>query len=144
VLSGFFDSIGLYHYATQKQHETATDWIERMGIMQLAKRRFDRLSDGEKRLVLLARAMVKSPDLLILDEPCQGLDPSNRSVILDLINQIGEALPTQLLYVTHQSGEIIPCITHILKLEKQTESDPAVATVMVRTNKGFPPSEPIP
>ena len=138
VLSGFFDSIGLYRTASAQQHETAAEWIERLGIVALAQRRFDRLSDGEKRLVLLARAMVKSPSLLILDEPCQGLDPANRAIILDLINHIGGHIdghigrddPTHLLYVTHQDDEILPCITHILKLEKRTETEPASATVL--------------
>jgi len=137
VLSGFFDSIGLYHSASKNQHQTATEWIERLGIMRLSERRFDRLSDGEKRLVLLARAMVKSPELLILDEPCQGLDPSNRAVILDVINQIGLEFPTQLLYVTHQSSEIIPCITHILKLEKRAAAEPASVSILARTSEGF-------
>lgn len=139
VLSGFFDSIGLYRHAAPPQHEAAAEWLDRLGVRGLSKRRFDRLSDGEKRLVLLARAMVKSPALLILDEPCQGLDPSNRGVILDLIDQIGRDLPTQLLYVTHQTNEIISCITHILELEKQTEADPATVTVVTRTEEGFHP-----
>jgi len=135
VLSGFFDSIGLYRHATAEQHAVAKAWSARLGITGLAKRRFDRLSDGEKRLVLLARAMVKSPTLLILDEPCQGLDPSNRAIILDLINQIGENLPTNLLYVTHHSKEIISSITHILKLDKQTEDKAATVTVQCRADQ---------
>jgi molybdate transport system ATP-binding protein len=134
VLSGFFDSIGLYRHATAEQHTDAKTWIERLGATELAERRFDRLSDGEKRLVLLARAMVKSPTLLILDEPCQGLDPSNRGIILDLINQIGENLPTNLLYVTHHSNEIIPSISHILKLDKQAEDKAATVTVHCRAD----------
>jgi molybdate transport system ATP-binding protein len=135
VLSGFFDSIGLYRHATVQQRSVAKSWIERLGVTMLAKRRFDRLSDGEKRLVLLARAMVKSPTLLILDEPCQGLDPSNRTIILDLINQIGEYLPTSLLYVTHHSKEIISSISHVLKLDKQSEETAATATVHCRTDQ---------
>jgi molybdate transport system ATP-binding protein len=78
--------------------------------------------------------MVKSPTLLILDEPCQGLDPSNRGIILDLINQIGENLPTNLLYVTHHSNEIIPSISHILKLDKQAEDKAATVTVHCRAD----------
>ena len=69
-------------------------------------------------MVLLARSMVKSPDILILDEPCQGLDQSNRRMILDLIDHIGRQTHTHLLYVTHHEKEIPPCISHVLRLEK--------------------------
>jgi molybdate transport system ATP-binding protein len=69
-------------------------------------------------MVLLARSMVKSPTLLILDEPCQGLDRSNRGVILDLIDHIGRKTKTNVLYVTHHQNEIPSCITHVLNLER--------------------------
>ncbi len=69
-------------------------------------------------MVLLARSMVKSPTLLILDEPCQGLDRSNRTVILDLIDYIGSKTKTHVLYVTHHPNEIPSCITHVLNLER--------------------------
>ena len=79
VISGFFDSVGLYRFASQNQHEVAQQWIERLDLTALQDQRFDLLSYGERRLILLARAMVKAPELLVLDEPCQGLDPRNRS-----------------------------------------------------------------
>jgi molybdate transport system ATP-binding protein len=120
ILSGYFDSIGLYRYATTTQTDKAIEWMDRLGISYLRKRRFDRLSDGEKRMVLVARSMVKGPMLLILDEPCQGLDPANRKTVLNLIEHIGQTLPTNLIYVTHNANEIMPCITHILQLDQQT------------------------
>ncbi len=128
VLSGFYDSIGLYSQATARQHEEAGEWMERIGIMHLGNRRFDLLSDGEKRLVLLARAMVKTPALLILDEPVQGLDPYNRSVMLDIIDRIGREYPTHLLYVTHQPDDVVPSITHVLKFERGTQGKAAVVS----------------
>jgi molybdate transport system ATP-binding protein len=67
---------------------------------------------------LLARAMVKSPLLLVLVEPCQGLDRDNRRFILGAIRDIGSKTPTQLLYVTHYPEEIPACIHHVLKLVK--------------------------
>jgi len=121
IVSGFFDSIGLYRYATPDQLSEANSWMEKLGIAHLRDRRFDRLSDGEKRLVLLARSMVKHPLLLILDEPCQGLDPANRDIILELIDHIGRSSTTNLIYVTHNADEILPCISHILHLNRYPE-----------------------
>jgi molybdate transport system ATP-binding protein len=120
ILSGYFDSIGLYRYATKAQIERAIEWINRLGISYLQSRRFDRISDGEKRMVLVARSMVKDPLLLILDEPCQGLDPANRKTVLELIDHIGHNFTTSLIYVTHNAHEIVSCITHILRLDRQT------------------------
>jgi molybdate transport system ATP-binding protein len=114
VVSGFFDSTGLYRRPTASQAETAAKWLKTLGIHDLAERFFDQLSHGQQRMVLLARAMVKSPLLLILDEPCQGLDPENRHKILRLIDRIGRETPTHLLYVTHHEHEMPECITHIL------------------------------
>mgnify|MGYP003327408728 CR=1 FL=1 len=79
VLSGFFDSIGFYQPASGKQKKTALNWMEFLEIAKVAEDDFTRLSYGQQRLVLIARAMVKSPPLLILDEPCQGLDRTNRN-----------------------------------------------------------------
>jgi molybdate transport system ATP-binding protein len=67
-------------------------------------------------MALIARAMVKSPMILILDEPCQGLDPVNQALVLDLVNRIGTGTPTRLIYVTHHPDEIPYCTTHILRL----------------------------
>lgn len=120
VLSGFFDSVGLYRHADSAQRTMARGWIERLGLGRLADRRFDLLSYGERRMILLARAMVKSPTILVLDEPCQGLDPENRRIVLDMVDYIGRKTATQLLYVTHHTGEIPACITHVLELGYRT------------------------
>jgi molybdate transport system ATP-binding protein len=120
VLSGFFDSVGLYRLADTGQHATARKWIDRLGLGHLAERRFDRLSYGERRMILLARAMVKSPQILVLDEPCQGLDPDNRRIVLELVEYIGCLTATQLLYVTHHAGEIPACISHVLEMGFRT------------------------
>jgi molybdate transport system ATP-binding protein len=118
VLSGFFDSIGLYKRASDEQAALADRWLACIGMTDKAERSFNRLSYGEKRLVLVARAMVKSPELLILDEPCQGLDRANREMVLALMEGIGRQTDTGIIYVTHHETEMIPCIQHVLKLWK--------------------------
>jgi molybdate transport system ATP-binding protein len=118
VLSGFFDSVGLYRRASSSQRRIAAAWMKRLGCTALAERSFQLLSQGEQRLVLLVRAMVKSPRLLILDEPCQGLDRVARRRLLSLLNQVGFDSGMQLLFVTHQPEEMLTCITHILRFEK--------------------------
>ncbi|MBI3379599.1 ATP-binding cassette domain-containing protein [Candidatus Gottesmanbacteria bacterium] len=118
IASGFYDSIGLYHYPTKEEEKRVDKWIEILQISDLAKRNYSHLSYGQKRMILLARAMVKSPTLLILDEPCHGLDMVNRKRILDIIETIGET-DTHLLYITHHKEEILPPITNILHLDKK-------------------------
>ena len=117
VLSGFFDSIGLYRRASQDQKDAVETWLERLDLSHLKTKRFDHLSYGEKRALLLARAMVTSPDILVLDEPCQGLDPFNREMILALLEDICHKTHTQLLVATHQPAEVPPCITHLLDMK---------------------------
>ena len=116
VISGFFDSIGVYHDYSKKQQEIALQWLEMLHMAKQANAPFRTLSYGEQRLVLLARAMVKQPDLLILDEPCQGLDDVNREMVLKLVDHLGKTGRTQILYVTHHPEDNIPCIANALEL----------------------------
>ena len=118
ILSGFFDSIGLYRRPDREQQARAENWLTILGMTEMAERQFPRLSYGEKRLALIARAMVKCPELLILDEPCQGLDSVNREKALALMEGIGGGTRTNLIYVTHHEEEMIPSIRHILRLDK--------------------------
>ena len=118
VLSGFHDSIGLYRRSSREQRALAHQWMEILGISDKEEDRFDHLSYGQRRMVLLARSMVKLPIILVLDEPCQGLDLSNRRMILDLVDYIGRETPTHILYTTHHKDEIPPCITNVLELKR--------------------------
>jgi molybdate transport system ATP-binding protein len=118
VLSGYYDSVGLYHSASAEQRQTAKQWLADLGIANLVDRTFSRLSYGEKRMVLLARAMVKIPQILILDEPYQGLDRANRQRILAAIDLIGRHPDTNIIYVTHYPDEIPACSTHMLQFEE--------------------------
>jgi molybdate transport system ATP-binding protein len=117
ILSGYFDSVGLYRRASAAQIEAARAWAARLGIEHLLDRQFRRLSNGERRMLLIARAMVKAPRLLILDEPCQGLDPHNRMRLLEMLGMIVTTHPTQLIYVSHRLDEIPACTTHELHLQ---------------------------
>ena len=116
VCSGFFDSKGLYRYCNAEQQETARKWIKIFDVESLADKRYEHLSSGQKQLILIARAMVKSPRLLILDEPCEGLDIANREKILEITEFIGKNTNTSLIYATHNEEEILPCMTNILTL----------------------------
>jgi molybdate transport system ATP-binding protein len=116
VCSGFFDSVGLYRRCSDTQRQSAQACLERTGISDLGCRLFPKLSFGQQRMVLIARAMVKAPRLLILDEPCNGLDANNRRKLLAMLDLIGRSTAANLLYVSHRSDEIPACITHRLHL----------------------------
>jgi molybdate transport system ATP-binding protein len=118
VCSGFFDSVGLYRHCTPEQIATARRWMDDLGIATLFDCFFDRLSQGQRQMILIARAMVKSPCLLILDEPCAGLDPQNRGAVLGLVERIGRGGGTGLIFVSHHEREIPNCTTHRLFLDR--------------------------
>ncbi len=118
ICSGFFDSVGLYQSCTEEQHRAVREWLGLLGMEDSARKRFDHLSHGQQRLILLARAMVKSPLLMILDEPCDGLDYANRKKVLEFVEFMGGQTATDLIYVTHHTDELPPCITHALVLAK--------------------------
>ncbi|MGB5987274.1 MAG: ATP-binding cassette domain-containing protein [Desulfobacterales bacterium] len=123
ILSGFFDSVGLYRRASSDQMQQARASVRRLNLGALASRPFNQLSHGERRLVLLARAVVKTPQVLILDEPCQGLDPLNRQRVLAQVERIAKA-GSQLIFVTHHLRELPSVITHQLRLPGPRDSTP--------------------
>ena len=115
ILSGYFDSIGIYQAVSDKQHKLAQQWLDILGMdSRVADAPFHSLSWGQQRLALIVRALVKHPTLLILDEPLQGLDPLNRQLVRRFIDiLIGEG-KTQLLFVSHHMQDAPDCITHRL------------------------------
>jgi molybdate transport system ATP-binding protein len=118
VCSGFFDSVGLYDRCSPQQRETAMSWMQQLGTWPYAEAAFGEISEGEQRLILIARALVKRPALLVLDEPCQGLDASNRDRVLKTIETIGNHLDTSVIYVTHNPNALPKTITHVLRLNE--------------------------
>lgn len=116
VASGLNDSVGLYANPSDAQLSTCRHWMGVFRAAHLAERPFLTLSSGEQRLVLLARAFVKDPPLLILDEPLHGLDLNNRAYVREVIEQYATQPHKTLLMVTHYDEELPPCITHRLTL----------------------------
>lgn len=117
VSSGFFDSAGLHRRPSAEQSQRAAGWLGAFGLQLQAGAPFQALSAGQQRLVLLARALVKNPPLLILDEPCQGLDELHRRQFTGLLDRLCARAPLTLIYVTHDPAEIPSCVTHRLVLE---------------------------
>lgn len=117
LLSGFFDSIGLYERPGREQVAVASAWLETLRLQERKDAPFQSLSFGDQRLVLIARAMIKHPPLLILDEPCNGLDPLNRLTVLALIEQLAKDGRTTLLYVNHHKEDAIPGISNTLTMQ---------------------------
>ena len=117
VCSGFFNTVGLYEPGTSRQRAAARDWLRRLGLAGRAEQWFGELSLGDQRLVLLARAMVKKPKLLILDEPGQGLDAAHRHSLLVAVDNAVRQTGTSLIFVTHHAAEMPACITDVLELQ---------------------------
>ena len=116
IISGFYDSIGLYSKSTDTQKAIANEWLAVLGMAHRANEPFNTMSFGEQRLALIARAMVKHPPLLILDEPCLGLDDMNRQLVLALIERICLGSETTVLYVNHREEDRIQGIDNHIAL----------------------------
>lgn len=102
VLSGFFDSVGLYQIAGDHQVKLANEWLAFIGLSHLAKQPFINLSMCHQRMIMIARAMVKHPPLLILDEASVDLDEASARRMSALINRIAHEGDTTLIYVSHR------------------------------------------
>jgi len=119
VASGLSDSVGLYVRPKPEQKQTCLDWMRVFGIDGVSDRSFLQLSSGEQRLCLLARAFVKDPELLILDEPLHGLDDKNRQLVRQIVKLFCERPHKTLVFVTHYQDELPDCITHHLELSRK-------------------------
>ncbi len=105
ILSGLFDTIGLYSQVTPAQERLAFNWLERLGLKKAAATAFRDLAHADQRLVLIARALIKTPRLLVLDEPTQGLDEQNRAAILNFLADLAAEAKGTILYVSHREDE---------------------------------------
>lgn len=116
IASGLSDSIGLYRKISNKERAICAIWMDIFGIGAFAGKDFLTLSSGEQRLALLARAFVKDPLLLILDEPLHGLDSANRKLVMNIIQSFSESPEKTLIMVTHYPEELPDFINHSLRL----------------------------
>ncbi len=118
VASGLKDSVGLYVKPNEEEYTICRFWMDIFGLEDMYNRTFMKLSSGEQRLVLLARAFVKDPQLLILDEPLHGLDLKNRRLVKDVIETFCQRRNKTMVMVTHYEEELPTIITNKKYLTK--------------------------
>jgi ABC-type multidrug transport system ATPase subunit len=122
ILTGFLNTDLLYQKPTSSQRERVDKIIREFGLEALGRKQIQRTSAGELRKLLIARALVNAPRVLILDEFCDGLDTRSRLKLLETVEQVAGA-GTQILYTTHRPEEILPAISHAAVLGKGELSD---------------------
>lgn len=120
VCSGFFDSIGVYQQPDNIHINHARHWLKMVGMESLAKQAFHKCSYGEQRLALIARALVKSPLLLILDEPTQGLDSLNRYRVLQFIERVASFKHSTVVLVSHRLDEQLALFQQHIDLDNKS------------------------
>lgn len=135
VLSGKFGSIGLWEAVEKTDVEAAQNYMKLLNCGHLQEQEYGTLSQGERQRVLIARALMANPKILILDEPCNGLDIITREELLKIIHQLSKSkeCPT-LIYVTHHVEEILPCFTHTLLLKNGEVFNQGLTNVLLNEN----------
>ncbi|MCC4834439.1 ATP-binding cassette domain-containing protein [Shewanella sp. 10N.7] len=123
ILSGFYDSIGLYQKATAPQLDMAKDWLTILHMEALANTPIKQLDYSQQRLLLIARALVKQPTLLILDEPYQGLDYLGIRLVRNTLELIARENLSQLLYVSHYHEDNLASINNYLEFVENEQTE---------------------
>ena len=116
LVSGLTDSIGLYVQPTDGQRDLARAWLQLLGLEGLATTAFQDLTEGQKRLLMCARAMIKHPPLLILDEPTAGLDDPSARLLVSLVRKMASESRTAIVFVSHREepGLEAPCTLELI------------------------------
>ncbi len=117
VVSGFYDTTGLYRKPTEQQLAEANNWLSYLHMTEIANKRLKDVSIGQQRMLLLARALVKNPPLVILDEPCQGLDVEQSNQFISIVDALMHNNERTLIYVSHRKDQIPQCINHAMLLD---------------------------
>ena len=118
IESGFYDTLGLFRQSSKTKAETALRWMKALEIEKYARVLLKNIPASAQRLCLLARALIKNPDLLIFDEPCQGFDEHQQLHFKTLVDTICDISNVTLIYVTHYRQEIPASVTKVLKLDR--------------------------
>lgn len=118
VMQGLRNPLNRYKLPTEEEISTSEAWMELLDLSHLAEKKFSELSNGEQRLVLVARAMIRQPELLVLDEPLHGLDADKKNNVKTIIDTMTAQTGCSLIFVTHYTSEIPSCITHTKNLTK--------------------------
>ncbi|MGN6351845.1 MAG: ATP-binding cassette domain-containing protein [Parafilimonas sp.] len=117
IASGFFDTVGVYKKLNEEQKSIVDEWLQFLNIKTKAQQQLHTISTSQQRLALLARALVKNPPLLILDEPCQGLDERQVTDFVALVDDLCSQPGKTLIYVSHYENEIPKCVGKVMLLE---------------------------
>ena len=120
VASGVLDNIGLSSNSTLLQMKAAEDLLRTLQLDHISKISFHKVSAGQQRMLLFARAIIKNPDLLILDEPFHGLDTESKQLCSSIVESFCKQPNKSLIYITHRYEEIPSCVTHVFELKNKT------------------------
>jgi len=118
IESGYYDTLGLFRPSQKAKADTALSWMQALEIDKYARTLLKNIPASAQRLCLLARALIKNPDLLIFDEPCQGMDEHQQLNFKQIVNTICDMSDVTLIYVTHYQHEIPDSVTRVLRLDK--------------------------
>jgi molybdate transport system ATP-binding protein len=121
IASGFFDTIGLYRKLNTSQYQIILQWLDFLQISHVSTKPLHSISASLQRMILLARALVKNPPLLVLDEPCQGLDEKQSKQFVSLVDSICSGNDRTLIYVSHDESNVPGCVENIFLLEKKED-----------------------
>ena len=118
VAQGLGNTLGSFGRTNASNYEAAMRWLELFHLESFADRRYSTLSTGEQRMVLIARTLIKHPDLLILDEPLHGLDAARKRSVRAVVNALVHRDSPTLIYVTHFLPEVPECVSFTKTLER--------------------------
>lgn len=117
IARGLMDTVGFFTCMGERDLSKAHRWVTLLHLEDIADRRFTSLSSGQQRMVLLARTLIKNPELLILDEPLHGLDSARKRAVRAIVNTLAVRDGTTLIYVTHCPDEVPECVTRTMTLQ---------------------------